>query len=146
MARICIVTAGHLSTCPRMLKAADAFAGGDVLAALLQPAQPRHSRFVRRDDEFPADVVRDFVLAAELHHLPDSRDGQTRLVRARPVMKSAMQHAAVMGALVAAHGHFLLEEEDFGVGRALQQPPGRREADESAANDGEIIRCHASRR
>jgi hypothetical protein len=27
MARICIVTAGHLSTCPRMLKAADALAG-----------------------------------------------------------------------------------------------------------------------
>jgi hypothetical protein len=27
MARICVVTAGHLSTCPRMLKAADAFAG-----------------------------------------------------------------------------------------------------------------------
>jgi transketolase len=26
MARICIVTAGHLSTCPRMLKAADALA------------------------------------------------------------------------------------------------------------------------
>lgn len=26
MARICVVTAGHLSTCPRMLKAADAFA------------------------------------------------------------------------------------------------------------------------
>ena len=27
MARICVVTAGHLSTCPRMLKAADALAG-----------------------------------------------------------------------------------------------------------------------
>jgi glycosyltransferase involved in cell wall biosynthesis len=26
-ARVCVVTAGHLSTCPRMLKAADAFAG-----------------------------------------------------------------------------------------------------------------------
>src|SRR6266581_6118915 len=25
--RICVVTAGHLATCPRMLKAADAFAG-----------------------------------------------------------------------------------------------------------------------
>jgi hypothetical protein len=27
MARVCVVTAGHLSTCPRMLKAADALAG-----------------------------------------------------------------------------------------------------------------------
>lgn len=27
MARICVITAGHLSTCPRMLKAADALAG-----------------------------------------------------------------------------------------------------------------------
>src|SRR5215470_3405633 len=26
-ARVCVVTAGHLSTCPRMLKAADALAG-----------------------------------------------------------------------------------------------------------------------
>src|SRR5574341_2478008 len=26
-ARICVVTSGHLSTCPRMLKAADALAG-----------------------------------------------------------------------------------------------------------------------
>jgi len=34
MARICVITAGHLATCPRMLKAADALAAGLTLRAL----------------------------------------------------------------------------------------------------------------
>ncbi len=47
-ARICVVTAGHLSTCPRMLKAADALAGAGYRVRLVSA---RHTPWATAADE-----------------------------------------------------------------------------------------------
>src|SRR5581483_1835792 len=55
-------------------------------------------------DELAADLMRDRVFPAKLHHLANAGDGQPRLYRARLVVKSAMQHAAVVARLVPPYG------------------------------------------
>src|SRR5262245_9369536 len=82
------------------------------------------------------------MLLAEFNHLPDAANSQPRLSRAWFVVQPAMQHAAVVAALMLADGRFLLEHRDFRVGKALTQPKGRRQPYDAAADDDDAF-CHA---
>jgi glycosyltransferase involved in cell wall biosynthesis len=61
MARVCIVTAGHLATCPRMLKSADALAGAGhevrVVATRHTPWAVEADAAVRRTRAWPCTVI-----------------------------------------------------------------------------------------
>jgi hypothetical protein len=54
-------------------------------------------------------------------------------------MKATVQHAAVVRALVATDAGLLFEQDYLRVRGALQETPGRREADQTAADDREVV-------
>ena len=56
-----------------------------------------------------ADFMRNVFFAAVGGHGPDALDGQTRLERARPVIKPGVEYPAVVGALMGPDRGFLLE-------------------------------------
>ena len=78
-------------------------------AALVQSMEARDFFRTRGHHDFPAYLVRNRVHLAELNHLPDAAHGEARLARAGLVIKPAVQHAAVVPALVPAHGGFLFK-------------------------------------
>src|SRR5438105_2559145 len=61
VASICIMTAGHVSTCPRMVKAADALAAAGhmvrVVAARFEPWAAKADHDVRAQRSWPVTVI-----------------------------------------------------------------------------------------
>jgi hypothetical protein len=57
-------------------------------------------RAIRRDNQFATDLVRDLVHLAKRDHLPNPFDGHLGLERTGFVVKSSVQHSAVMGRLM----------------------------------------------
>ena len=90
-------------------------------AAIEQALQAGQFAFVGGDHEFAADVVGDGVFAAELHHLSDPGDSQPRFSGSGLVVQAAVQHAAIVTGLVAAHPVFLFEHADARVRKPFRQ-------------------------
>jgi len=78
--------------------------------------------------------VRDVGLLAKLDHLPDALDRQHRLGRAGLVIKAAVQHAAVVAALVAADFRLFFQQTNAVAGLRGLQTPSRRQADDASAD------------
>ena len=74
--------------------------------------QARDFAVVDSHNHFAADFVGNIFFAAVGGHGPDALDGQTRLERARPVIKPGVKHPAVVGALMGPDGRFLLEQSE----------------------------------
>jgi hypothetical protein len=77
--------------------------------ALLECVEPLKLLFVRSDDKLAAYLMRDIVLAAEVHHSADSFDREARLHRTRRIVQPAMKDSAVMSSLVAAWATLFFE-------------------------------------
>ncbi len=90
------------------------------LAALEQRMQARDFLRAGGHHHLAANLVRDRMSLAELDHLPHALDGQAGAPRAGLVIQSAMQHAAVVTALMPRHGVFLFEHGDGRSGQPLQ--------------------------
>ena len=110
-------------------------------AALLEFAQALQLGVVARHDQFAADLMRDVGFPAKLDHLPDAPHGENGLGRARLVIEAAMQHAAVVAALVAANFRLLFEQANAAPRLHGLQPPRRRQADNASADD-KVVRFH----
>src|SRR5262249_55435189 len=104
-------------------------------AAVQQAFEPRQLVLIGSHHQLAAHLVRNRILLTELHHLPDARYRQPRLDRARLVVKSAVEHAAVMPRLVAAHPVFLFEQPDPRIRESLIQPQRRGQPHDSAADN-----------
>ena len=98
--------------------------------------------FARVDghDHFAADFMRNVFFAAVGGHGADPLDRETRLERARPVIKPGVEHPAVVGALMCPDRGFLLEQSKGSDAPGPQQLPGRSQADQSSSNDQGIGR------
>ena len=90
------------------------------------------------DDHLAADLVRDAVLAAEGDHGGGAGDAQLRLQRARAVIKSGVDDAAVVAALVGGEAGFLLQDGEAQGGEAARDFQGGGESDDSAADNDEV--------
>ena len=111
-------------------------------AALVEGAQARHFGVVHRHHELAADFVRDRVLPAELHHLANAGDGQARLHRSRFVVQAAVQHAAVVAGLVAAHACLFFQYADARAGKTLAQAVRRGQSHDTPADDHYPLGIH----
>src|SRR5258708_20124271 len=80
--------------------------------------------------QLSADLMRDFVAAAELHHLSDTAYRQTGLSGTGFVVQARMQHAAVVAGLVPSHGGLLFKKRN--AGRGLTLPHARPGCDADA--------------
>ena len=108
-----------------------------LLPAFEQVVQPGNLFGLRRHHQFSANLVRDAVLLAERDHLPDSGDRKPGLHRSWLVVEAAMQHAAVVAALVLPYAGFLLQHRNGGARKFLGQSQSGGQPDDSAANDGD---------
>ena len=63
-----------------------------------------------------------------------------RLEAARRVVDPAVDHPAVVAGLVRGEGSLLLEQHERRAGTALEELPGRRQPDDAAADDAEVVR------
>ena len=93
------------------------------------------------DDDLAADLIVDAVLVAErLHHrlATAAVDG---LHAAGLVVNAAVQHAAVVAGLVVGERLLLFEDDDLLVGVAGRQLVRGGEADDAAADDGDVDEC-----
>src|SRR5437667_7490647 len=104
----------------------------------MQSIQALHLRLFRGDDQHPANLVGNIVLAAELHHLADAGDGEFGSCCPWPVGKSAVQNTAVIPCLMTADRRFFFQDSDLVVGIALAKTPGRSETDNAAAKDQDL--------
>jgi hypothetical protein len=95
-------------------------AGQSVLASSLeQIVQARHFLRTGGDHHLAAHLVPDPVRPAEFDHLVDAANGQSSAARSRFVVQTAVQHAAVMAALMQCHGALLFEDGDANAGNPL---------------------------
>jgi len=70
--------------------------------------QPRNLILTRRHHQFAANLVFHSVRLAKFDHLSDAGNCEFGFQRSWFVVKTAMQHAAVMPSLVLTHSGFLL--------------------------------------
>src|SRR5690606_2874896 len=86
------------------------------------------------DDQLPADLDRDAVFGAELHHRPAPGPAQGRLQAARPVVHPGVDDSRVVAGLVLADLRLFLQYADFGAGPVEQQLAGGGQADHTTAD------------
>ena len=110
--------------------------------ALVEGAQAGRFGLIHRHHELAADLVRNGILLAELHHLANPRDGQARLHRSRFVVQPAVQHAAVMARLVAAHARLLFQHADARPWKAFGEAIRRRQSHDAAADNYHSLGIH----
>jgi hypothetical protein len=72
---------------------------------------------------------------AELDHLADAANSEAGAAGSGLVIQAAVEHPAVVPALMPAHGGFLLENRYLGFGEALEQTVGRGEAEDPSSDD-----------
>ena len=64
---------------------------------------------------------------------------QARLAAARRVVQAGVQHARVAPALVLCHGRLLLQQDDAEARPPFGDLEGRRQPDEAAADDADVV-------
>ena len=109
------------------------------ISAFPQIFQTRQFVLGRGDDDFPALFVRDAVRPAEGEHLLQTLHGAFRLFRAGFVIKSRMQHAAVVAGLVRGQLGFLFQQQQFQLRPRFEQPVSGGEADNAAAHNRHVV-------
>jgi len=83
-----------------------------LLAAGFEFPQASDFGIVCGHDNFATDVMRDAVFAAKFRHLADAAHGHLGFERAGFVVESAMEDAAVVGALVFSRPVLFFEHAD----------------------------------
>ena len=78
-------------------------------------------------------------VAAKGEHLLQALHGAFRLFGSGLVVKSGMQHAAVVAGLVRGQPGFFFQQQQFELRSGFQEPAGRGEAHDAAAHDGHVI-------
>src|SRR5215471_18165968 len=91
-----------------------------LVAALKERFQARLLFLAHCHHNFAADFMRNGMALAELDHLADAADGEARAARSRLVIEAAVEHAAVVAALMPGHPRFFLENRHAGAGKALE--------------------------
>ena len=109
------------------------------MPAALQLGQGRQLALVGGDDDLAAALVGDAVLGAEAVHQLAALGAVPRLERAGLVVEPGVNDAAVVPGLVC--GEFALGlEDDQPCGGVFAQGQGRPQADDAAADDGDVVR------
>jgi hypothetical protein len=110
-------------------------AGQAVLPApFVQVVQPRNLVGSSCHHQLPAHLVRYVVFLAESNHLPDASNRQPGLHRPRLVVEAAVQHAAVVAALMLSNAGFFLEHRDGRAWKLLSQSKCGGQPDNSPAD------------
>jgi hypothetical protein len=94
----------------------------------------------RGDDHFSGHRMRDALFRAVLQQASAPLDAEPRFSGAGSVVDAGMNDAAVVRCLMKAFGALLLEQHETPVGPATQELPRQRQADDSAADDGDVVR------
>jgi hypothetical protein len=110
-----------------------------LLAARFQFAEAGNFGVVGGNDDLPANFMGDSVFAAEIRHQADSAHGKPGFQRAGLVVEAAVEHAAVVRALVASGSVFFFKDADRRARLAEQQLAGDGKAHDPAANDEMVL-------
>ena len=102
----------------------------------------RQQAFFSRDDHFAAAVVGQSFALAELFHRLFAESAVERSQRAGPVVDARVEHARVAARLMLGDGVLFFEHGDGLAGKPLEKSIGRRQADNSAADDDEVAALH----
>src|SRR5262249_28770283 len=84
---------------------------GDTVrrASALQFLEPGQLGLIGRNHDFSANLVRDSLLPAELHHSLSASDAVLRFQGSRFVVNAGVNHAAVVARLMAGHSRLFLQ-------------------------------------
>ena len=93
-------------------------------AAVVEIVEARQFFAIHRHHQLAADLVGDAIFLAELHHLPDAVHSQASLYRARFIVETAVQHAAIVAGLMFPDRVFFFEKRDGGAGQTLAETIG----------------------
>jgi len=88
--------------------------------------------------QLPANFMGDAMLPAKPDHLPDSRHRKPRLERSRLVVKTRVENAAIVRALVTTRTRFFFQHHNSQTRPRLQQPVSCRQSDNSPANNDDL--------
>jgi hypothetical protein len=74
------------------------------------------------------------MFAAEGDHLANAAHGQPRFSRTRFVVQAGVKNAAIVAALMTAHGGLFLKNGDPSIREALSEPPSGCQSDDASAD------------
>ena len=94
---------------------------------------------VRGDNDFSANFIGDSVFAAEIGHEPNPAHGEAGFKGAGFVVEPAMEHTAVVGALVATRAIFFFKNANRRARLAEQQLAGDCQSHDAAADDEMVV-------
>jgi len=108
-------------------------------SALEQFFQAGQFIFVRGDDHFSANLVRNLMLAAELDH--GRRSGYTKagFQRSGLVVNTGMNHAAIVSTLMARDAVFFFDEQQPLSRESTRDFQSYAEADGSPTDDDDVV-------
>ncbi len=114
---------------------------GDAVGhpSLVQLFHPTQLRLVGGDDHLAAPLVVDSVLVAKPDHGLHALDAELGLAGARTVVDSRVDDAAVVAGLVGGQLPLFLHHRHPAPGVPAGQAEGRRQADDPAAHDGDVV-------
>jgi len=108
------------------------------LAAPPQFFQARKFVFVSGDNDLAANLMRNPVFPAKLHHRRSARDAQLRFQRPRFVVNTGVNDAAVVAALMPADAIFFLHQQQAKPRKAPRDLESDGEPDNASTDDEDI--------
>jgi hypothetical protein len=90
-----------------------------------------------RDDQLATDLVVNVMVLAELGHPLDTRSGQAGFCRPRLILKSGVEHTAVVATLVLRQCRFLLQHTNR-IDACFEEGMGCRKPHDATANDCDV--------
>lgn len=91
------------------------------------------------NNNLAANLVRDAVFPAKLHHGRRAADAQLRLQRPRFVVNAGMNDSAVVPALMPADTTFLFEQQQPKPGKSPRDLKPHSKADNPSADDDDFV-------
>ncbi len=110
------------------------------LSTLEQHFQARDFAIGRGHNDFPADFMRQVVLAAKFHHGRGSFDAQPRLQRSGLVVNAGVNDSTVVSALMTGNSIFLLDHEQSQMRQGAGGVHRGRETYDTSTNDDDVER------
>ncbi len=109
-------------------------------SALVQVLEQWELAFLGRDDQLADVAILDALAVAVLPQRAPAFDAELGLERAGLVVDARMDDAAVVAGLMRGKQLLFLEQDELEVRMAQEQLPRRRQADDAAADDRDVVR------
>ena len=105
----------------------------------MKSMEARNLFLLRRNNYLPAQLMRNIMLCAKVHHSANSLHCQTGFRRTWLVIEPAVKNAAIMASLVAAGAAFFFKEKQLQLREAFEQLVRGRQANNSATDNSNSL-------